>query len=326
MFNSQNKLLYYSVLQYQQENLELLHKYFQVISLDNPNYDTPEILRIVDVVIAPLGYYFGKEKIDNAPNLKIIASNTTGTPHIDVDYAEKKGIYVLSLKGQTEFLKSITATAELTWGLIIAVVRKIPWSFRSVCRGTWDRRLYGGISMLSKMSLGIVGLGRLGSMVASYGTCFRMKVRYFDPHVAETDIPNVERINSLEELVSVSDIVSIHIPHEPETENLFNEKILSMFKQGAYLVNTSRGELVDHNALLKYLKNGRLGGAALDVFGGEFTEGFLQVLKNHPLLAYAKENENLLITPHIGGSTVDAWRLTEEFIIKMIINRMFHGK
>lgn len=323
MIYSKSRLLYYNILQYQPENIKLLHNHFNVISLESPDYDTPDILSIVDVVIAPLGYYFGREKIDNAPNLKIIASNTTGIPHIDVDYAEKRGIHVLSLKGQTEFLKSITPTAELTWGLIIAVSRKIPWSFGSVCRGTWNRRLYGGTAMLSKLSLGIVGMGRLGSMVASYGICFGMKVRYFDPYVAETDIPGVERMNSLEELVSISDVVSIHIPHEPETENLFNEKILSRFKQGAYLINTSRGEVVDHSALLKYLKNGLLGGAALDVFDGEFAEGFLQNLKTHPLLAYARENENLLITPHIGGSTIDAWRLTEEFTIKMIVSKMF---
>lgn len=326
MTNSQKKLLYYNILQYQPENIDLLNKHFNVISLENPNSDSPDILNSIHVAIAPLGFYFGKDKIDSAPNLEIIASNTTGVPHIDVEYAEKKRISVLSLKNKTEFLKTISPTAELTMGLIIALIRKMPWAFDSVRNGNWNRRLFGGASMLSQMTLGIAGLGRLGSMVASYGNCFGMKIKYFDPHVNKTDIPNLERVSSLGGLVEQCDIITIHIPHEPETENLFDENIISRFKAGSYLINTSRGELVDHKALLKNLKNRKLGGAAIDVFEGEFEETFPQNLKKHPLLTYAREKDNLLITPHIGGSTIDAWKLTEEFTIKMIIDQVNNDK
>jgi D-3-phosphoglycerate dehydrogenase len=322
MIKKKNSLLYYNILKYQPENLKILQTNFNVVFLENPNYDTSHILNAIDIVIAPLGYFWGEEKINLAPNLKIIASNTTGVPHIDVEYAKQKEIQVLSLKDESAFLSSITPTAELTWGLLIALVRKIAPSFEFVRKGNWDRRPFGGVSMLSKMSLGVAGLGRLGSRVASYGICFGMKVRYFDPNVAGTDIENVERVNTLEELVKQSDVVTIHIPHEAETENLFNEDVLSRFKQGSYLINTSRGELVDHKALLKYLENGTLGGVAMDVFEGEFEKEFTHNFKNHPLLIYAKENDNLLITPHIGGSTIDAWRLTEEFTIKMILKQL----
>lgn len=322
MTNAQKKLLYYNILQFQPENIDLLNKHFNVISLENPNSDNPDILNSIHVVIAPLGFYFGKDKIDVAPKLKVIASNTTGVPHIDVTYAEKKKIKILSLKGQRDFLDSITATAELTWGLIIASIRKIPTSFKSVCEGNWDRRAFGGVSMLSNMNLGVVGMGRLGNMVASNGICFGMKVRYFDPYVDEPVSQGVERVFSLEELVAESDVISIHIPHEKKTENLFNDNMFSKFKVGSYFINTSRGELVDHKALLKYLENGRLGGAAIDVFEGEFKDKFTQKLATHPILLYAIKHDNLIITPHIGGSTIDAWRLTEEFTINMIIKEM----
>lgn len=316
-----HKLIYYRILRFHPENLEFILKNFDVTILPDPTYDTKEILNQADVIIAPLGYYYGKDKIDQSLNLKIISSNTTGHPHIDVDYARKKGIQVITLKEQREFLKTITPTAELTWGLIIAITRNMIPACRSVLQGKWDRWPFGGTSMLSRMSLGVAGYGRLGSMVANYGKCFGMTVRYYDPYVSQSD-PSIQRIDSLVELVKISDVVTIHIPHEPETEKLFNKEIFSHFKKGSYLINTSRGELIDHKALLESLKNGTLAGAALDVFEGEFTPEFQDTLKDHPLLKYAQDHDNLIITPHIGGSTIDAWRLTEEYTIKKIIEAL----
>ena len=118
------------------------------------------------------------------------------------------------------------------------------------------------------------------------------------------------------ELVSCVDIVSLHVPHEKETENMFNEGVFSSFKDGSYFINTSRGELVDHYELLKQLENKKIKGAAMDVFENEFTEGFESRLISHPLWHYAQNNKNLIITPHIGGSTKDAWAETEERVLK----------
>jgi D-3-phosphoglycerate dehydrogenase len=173
--------------------------------------------------------------------------------------------------------------------------------------------------MLSRMSLGVVGYGRLGKMVARYGLCFGMKVLYYDPYVDEHDL-GIQRVHSLEELVAKSDVTTVHIPHDPETETLFDQNIFSRFKRGSYFVNTSRGEIVDHTALLEALKKGTLAGAALDVFEGEFVPEFQ--IENHPLWKYATKEHTLLITPHIGGSTVDAWSLTEEFTILKIIEAL----
>lgn len=312
-------LIYYSILKYQPDNLKLLHEYFNIIELPDPDHDKPNILGKADVIIAPLGYSCDKKKIESASNLKIIGSNTTGHPHIDIDYASEKHIKVITLKEYSEFLESITPTAELSWGLIIALTRKIIPAANSVLNGRWNRRPYGGKAMLSRMKLGIAGCGRLGTMVGRYAQSFRMKIRYYDPFVNVVE-NEWERVSSLEKLVALSDIITIHIPHEPETENLFNREIFSQFKRGSYLINTSRAELVDQGALLENLKSGTLAGAGLDVIENEFKPGFN--IKNNPLWIYAKKHENLILTPHIGGSTIDAWKLTEEFMVKLVIKAM----
>lgn len=316
------KVLYYSVLNFQSENIDLLKNNFHLISIPTPDNDTQEILNEVDVVFAPLGYYWGKEKIDRMPALKIIASNTTGTPHIDTRYAKSRNIEVISLKGETDFLGTITPTAEHTWGLLLSLIRRIPWAFDSVCRGLWNRRLFGGKGMLSNMSLGIVGLGRLGKMVANYGISFGMGVRFFDPYVTETPTSKHTRVRSLDELVSTSDVITIHVPLEEDTRGLINGKLFSMFKNGSYLVNTSRAEIVDSIELVKNLENGKLAGAAIDVIDGEFEKNLHDNVRYQSLVNYALHHDNLLITPHIGGSTLDAWRLTEEYTIKLIVKSL----
>ena len=312
--------LYYEILRFQPQNLDLLKEYFDVRTLATPDEDRAEVLKNIDVVFAPLGYYLGKEKIDQAPALKVIASNTTGTPHIDVEYAEQKGIKVISLKEQEDFLSHITPTAELTWGLILGVVRRIPWAFQSVRDGQWNRRLFGGKAMLSRMALGIVGLGRLGKMVARQALSFGMTVRFYDRSLSAYG--GVEAAPTLETLVAQSDIVTAHIPFERSNERLFDNRLFSYFKEGAYFINTSRGEIVDSTALLRALESGKLAGAAVDVLDEEFEPGFGGRVKEHPLVAYARAHDHLLITPHIGGSTFDAWRETEEFTIELVLQAL----
>ena len=295
--------LYYSILKYQPQNRRRLKA-------------ECEVLQRVDVLFAPLGYHVGPDVIDACPRLKVIASNTTGHPHIDVAYARLKGIAIACLKFAPDFLRLITPTAELAWGLIIALTRNIVPAHRAVLSGQWDRRPFGAPAMLSNMSLGVIGHGRLGRMVASYGKAFGMKkIGFFDPYVEFSDV-GAKRFGSLEGLVSAHDIVSVHVHHEPETEGMFNHDIFREFKKGAYFINTARGELVDWDSLLEVLSSGHLAGAALDVFEGEIEIGFQNGFVSHPLLQYAREHDNLVITPHIGGSTLDAWSQTEAYTIR----------
>ena len=298
MIQNNNKpvLIYYTILNYAPAAEKLMTDYFRVIILETPDNLSPVVMERAEVLLAPLGYYLGPEIMDACPNLKAIGSNTTGHPHIDVDYARKKGIKVVTLKDHQDFLDTITPTAELAWGLIIALTRNIVPGFKSVLDGKWARWPFGGKAMLSRMSLGVAGLGRLGKLVASYGAAFGMEVRYYDPFVDQA-APGVIRVNSLEELVSLSDVVSVHIPHEKETENLFSAQVFGKFKDGAFFVNTSRGELVDHDALLKALESGKLAGAAVDVLDGEFAPDFGSKVLDQPLVKYAADHDNVIITP-----------------------------
>ena len=316
-----NVLVYYDILNYAPEARGLLEDNFEVIVLKDPAELSSEILGKANVLLAPLGYYLGREIMDACPSMKAIGSNTTGHPHIDVEYAKKRGVRVVTLKDHQDFLNTITPTAELTWGLIIALTRNIVPAFSSVLDGKWARWPFGGKSMLSRMSLGVAGLGRLGGMVASYGICFGMNVRYFDPYVNETG-QYVKRADTLEQLVETSDIVTLHVPHEPETENLFSREVFLSFKQDSYFINTSRGELVDHAALLEALETGMLAGAAVDVLDNEFAPDFGTRVSEQPLVKYAALHDNLIITPHIGGSTRDAWSLTQEYTVQKIIKAL----
>lgn len=313
------KALYFDILNYHKDNLDLIKKHFKVLSYPNPSHVPSEVLSGISIVFAPLGYYFGREFIDSAPSLQVIATNTTGTPHIDTAYAKKRKIKVISLAGQTKFLCTITPTAELTFGLIIALTRKVPWAFDSVKNGCWSRWDFGSPAMLSSMSLGIVGLGRLGKMIAKYALCFGMKVSYYDPYAKKSASKKIKKISSLEKLVSSNDIITAHIPMNEKNKNFFNHDIFSKFKKNSYFINTSRGEIVDSNALIKFLKNGHIAGAALDVLDGEFIPDFSQKVSSHPLVKYTKNNNNLILTPHIGGSTFDAWFLTQKFTIEMAL-------
>ena len=315
------KLIYYEILNYTPENRDLLAAFFDVKVLPDPGRLTTEDMASADVLLAPLGYYLGREIMDAAANLKVIGSNTTGHPHIDVDYAREKGVTVVTLKGEHEFLDTITPTAELAWGLMIALTRNLIPAHRSVMAGKWSRWPFCGEKMLSRMSLGIVGLGRLGRKVAGYGHAAGMTVRYFDPYVSRG--PDwIQPCGTLEELVGLSGIVSLHVPQEPETNNLFNRSIFQAFKPGSFFINTARGELVDHRALVEALEDGRLAGAAVDVLDEEFEPGFENRVSDHPLVRYAGRHPNVIITPHIGGSTRDAWHLTQEFTIRRIVEAM----
>jgi len=313
------KLLYYSVLNYHETALELLHSKFYVLDLSKPTDDTDEVLQKIDILMAPLDFQVDANKIDKCPNLKIIASSTLSVPHIDVDYAEKKNITVISLAGEEEFLKSISPTAELTWGLIIVITRQLFPAYNSVLGGKWEGRSFGEKTpkMLSNMTLGIVGLGRLGSIVASYGKAFGMKVYYFSPNSRNNEY---HQCNTLRELAECSDIVSIHAHHIPETEGMIDKYFFKAMKKGSFFVNTARGEIVNENDLYEALESGHLGGAGLDVLAGERKTDFKQIFSHSKLVRYAKKNDNLVITPHFAGATIDAWEKTQTKTIELVIN------
>jgi len=317
-------LIYYKILNFQESTLKYMEENFNCVTLPDPEHDTEEVLKKAKVLFAPMGYTFDKEKIDMCSGLRVLGTPTTGELHIDVDYARKKNISICSLRNQKEFLSKITPTAELAWGLLLAVTRKILSAFDSVCEGKWNGKEFGNCTprMLSNMSLGIVGMGRLGSWMAKYGHSFKMDVFYYDPFV--TDDRCIKSDNLLD-LAKSSDIVSIHVHLSKDTEKLINKSFIGAMKKGSYIINTARGGILDEDALLEALLSGHLAGAGLDMLVGEHMPGFKGTLKEHPLIEYASRYDNLLITPKIGGSTLDAKEKTERFIVEMIIRELNQG-
>jgi D-3-phosphoglycerate dehydrogenase len=301
--------LYYRILQYQPSNRALLDGCFAVTELADPRQDTDEVLAGTEVLFAPLGYKVDEAKMQRAPRLKAVVSNTTGIPHIDAEAARRRGIVVCALHDEPDFLDRITPTAELTIGLMIACMRRIPAASRAAANGRWDRRPWGAPRMLSRLRLGIVGYGRLGRKVAAVAEAFGMDVAYFDPYVAGG-------VGSLEALAARSDVLSLHAPANAETAGIISRSVLERLPRGAVVVNTARGELLDTDALLDLLESGHLQAAALDTVVGEYDPTHVEVFGRSRLAQYAREHDNLLLTPHIGGSTVDAWSETERFVIE----------
>ena len=270
----------------------------------------PHIVSEAEVLLVQLGLRVTKEVIDAAPNLKLIATATTGLDHIDAIYAKSKGITVISLKDETAFLSTITSTAELALGLMIALSRHIPRANASVLQNTWQREDFRGHSLRGK-TLGIVGLGRLGKMMARYGEALQMKVIYCDP--------NEDGITK-EQLLQQADVISLHLHLTPQTENYLGAVEFTLMKPDTLLINTARGKIINETALLEALKNRQIAGYATDVLADElkFKEGSAK----SPLIEYAKENDNVIITPHIGGTTVESREATDIFIAKKILQHL----
>jgi len=260
-----------------------------------------------DVLVIRLAHIIDRALMEKTDKLKVIVSPTTGLDHIDLEAAAEKKITVLSLKGETEFLRTIPATAELTWGLLLALVRHLPQAYPSVLKGEWQRDRFRGHDLSGK-TLGIVGLGRIGEKTARYGQAFGMRVIAFDPQRTEW-LPGVEKMNSLKDLLRRSEVLLIHVPLERDTVGMFGAKELALLPPGAVLVNTSRGAVLDETALLQALESGHLSGAALDVVQNEAQFGV-----RSPLVRYAKAHGNLLLTPHLGGATVESMAMTEAFM------------
>lgn len=275
-----------------------------------------ELVRAVadcEVLIVRLGHQVDREVLDAAPRLRAIVTATTGLDHVDVAHAARRGIAVLSLAGETEFLRTVHATAEHTWALLLALVRRIPAAVESVRQGGWDRDRFRGRELAGKR-LGLVGLGRLGRRVARYGLAFDMAVAAYDPYATDW-LDAVARAAALGDLAARADVLSLHVPLNAGTRGLVGRREIAALPRGSLLVNTARGEVVDEDALLWGLESGHLAGAALDVVAGERDRAGGPAPR---LLAWARSHDNLLVTPHIGGATEESMARAELFMARKL--------
>ncbi len=231
--------------------------------------------------------------LDAAPRLRIVGRAGVGVDNIDVEEATRRGIAVLNAPGGNTI-----STAELTLGLLLAAARRIPAADRSVRSGAWDRGAFRG-RQLQGMRLGVIGVGRIGSEVVQRARAFGMTVAVHDPYLPpeRAEDLGVERME-LDALLRASDAVTLHAPLTDETRGMIGPDRLAVMKEGALLVNAARGGLVDEEALAAALREGRLGGAALDVYEAE------PLPDDSPL----RDAPNLVMTPHLGAATSEARR------------------
>lgn len=245
-----------------------------------------------EALIVRSGTRVDADLLEKAPRLRVVARAGTGVDNIDLAAATRRGIIVLNAPTATTI-----AAAEHTLALLFGLARQLPWAHASLTQGRWERQRFVGQEIRGK-TLGLVGLGRIGQHVARRAQGLEMRVSAHDPYIAP-QMPErlgVELV-SLEELLREADFVSLHLPLTEGTRGLINRQALQAMKTGAYLINTARGGLVDEDALLEALEEGRLRGAALDVFGQEPP-------RDPRLLG----QPNLILTPHLAGSTEEAQR------------------
>lgn len=268
------------------------------------------------VLVVKLGMKISKQVMDRLPNLKIIGTSTTGLNHIDMAEVKRRGIKVISLRGEIKFLRSIFPTAEETIGLMIMLMRNLSWGFDAVRKGRWDKeKLYG--HELSGKTLGVIGFGRLGSMVARFAKALGMEVLACDPYVSAAAIhrSGAKKV-SMDEVFKKSDVVSLHVLLTEKTNRLVKRRHFQLMRPMAYYINTARGEINDEAALLEALKRKWIAGAALDVLANEDPRG--GHIRDHPLVRYARAHKNLIIVPHLGGATFESMAKTEKFIAEKI--------
>lgn len=272
--------------------VELLRRNFEVeLGLEMSDEELGERIGAYDAILIRSATKLTPELIERAGNLKVIGRAGTGVDNVDIPAATRRGIIVANAPESNS-----VAAAEHTMALALALFRNVPRAHGSLAAGRWDRSKFKGAELYGK-TLGVVGFGRIGQLVAKRAQAFEMEVLAFDKFVSAERFRElgVEGVESLEELLGRADLVTLHVPKTPETVGLIGERTIAAMKDGARLVNCARGELVDLDALLAALEEGKLAGAALDVFPSEpFTE--------HPLF----ERDDVVVTPHLGASTAEA--------------------
>ena len=264
--------------------------------------------------------FIGREVLDAAKKLRVICTASTGTNHIDKIYAASKGLPILALTEEREVINQISSTAEHAFALMMAGLRKIVPASESVTRGEWDYFPYIG-RQLNHLTIGVVGYGRLGRCFSGYCLAFNSKVLVYEPY-QNVDDPRLRQVE-LDELIKEADVISLHVHVTPKTTHMVNREWLAKAKHDVLLVNTSRGEVCDEEALKDFLEQHPDAGYATDVLSNETSN-----VPNNPLRQWALKNRQVLITPHIGGMTTEAQQIAythAAHLLGQFFDRNLHG-
>jgi D-3-phosphoglycerate dehydrogenase len=275
------------------------------IDVDVRDDITPEGLEAViadyDAMVVRSRTKVREPLIDQATNLKLIVRGGVGLDNIDVQYAESKGIEVRNTPAA-----SSNSVAELTIGYLLALVRRIPQVTTSMKDGKWEKKAFSKGTELTGKTLGLIGCGRIGSLVAQKAAALGMEVLFY--RRTPTEVPNATQV-SLDELLARSDFVSLHVPHTPETHYIIGAQAFEKMKDGVYVVNCGRGGTLDEAALYDAITSGKVAGAALDVFEDEKEERGRRLM----------ELLQVIGSPHIGAGTGEAKARVGEEVAQIAI-------
>ncbi|MFH1854677.1 MAG: phosphoglycerate dehydrogenase [Candidatus Omnitrophota bacterium] len=277
-----------------EEGIEILKKVkeFQVdVKLKLSPEELKNIIKDYDCLLVRSGTKVTKDIIESADKMKVIGRAGVGLDNVDLEAASKRGIIVMNTPGGNTI-----STAEHAMSLILSLSRNIPEADASTKRGEWERKKFMGVELYGK-TLGIIGLGRIGSEVARRAGAFGMKIIAYDPFLSldkakELGVESVE----LSDIFKRSDYITVHTPMTDETKHIIDKKAIERMKKGVRIINCARGGIVDEAALIDGIKSGRVAGAALDVYEKE------PPFKDSLLL----KCENIILTPHLGASTEEA--------------------
>lgn len=268
---------------------------FEVVRADDPaSPEFEDALRSADALIVRSATKVTRDLLGRSASLRVVGRAGVGVDNIDLTAAAARGIAVFNAPGGNTI-----AAAELTMALILAAVRRVAEADRLLRSGKWERSMLKGVQLKDR-TLGLVGAGRIGGEVAHRCRAFGMSVLAHDPYLTPERAGTLGLdLVGLDEVLSGADVISLHVPLTEQTRHIIDADAIARMRPGAYLVNVSRGGVVDEEALASALVDGRLAGAALDVFEVEPLES------SSPLLAAP----NLVLTPHLGASTVEAQEL-----------------
>ena len=258
-----------------------------------------ELLPKINGLVIRSATTVNKELIDQAPNLKYVIRAGEGTDNIDKSYALEKGISVSNTPGANN-----NSATEHAIALMMTVLRKTAHAHNTMTNGGWDKNKFVG-NELSNKTIGIIGFGRIGQIVAKRLAGFEPRIKFFDPSVETSEISYCEKTTDLNQLFSTCDIITIHTPLNDKTKGLVGDQLLKLMKPEAILINAARGGIVDEEALIDVLKNKKIKGAGFDVYAQEPL----------PESSSLRLLENFVMTPHLGASTEEAQFRVGEMVI-----------
>ncbi|MCL1631150.1 phosphoglycerate dehydrogenase [Sporolactobacillus sp. CPB3-1] len=280
------------------------HQEFEVSQKTGLDPDVlAEQLKDYDALIVRSQTQVTRDLIQSADRLKVIARAGVGIDNIDIDAATEKGIIVINAPAGN----TIAAT-EHTMAMMLALARNIPQAYGSLTSGKWDRKRFKGVELYQK-TLGVVGMGRIGTEVARRAKGFQMNILGYDPFLTEDRAKKLGIIKaSLGEIAAQADFITVHTPLTPETKGLINADFLARTKEGVRIINCARGGIIDEQALVRAVNDGQVAGAAIDVFEHEPPEN-----------TGLTQNPRIIVTPHLGASTAEAQEKVAESVSEEIV-------